>query len=78
MLTTVTCTSSSGIIKDPAKIELFSNFYGGTEEQMNAIYNSKHGMELNKYQLNLTSAKVLKVRKETFIKLIAHKNNILL
>ena len=51
MLTTVTCTSSSGIIKDPAKVELFANFYGGTDEQMNAIFNSKHGMEQSKYQL---------------------------
>ena len=51
MLTTVTCTSSSGIIKDPAKVELFANFYGGTDEQMNAIFNSKHGMDQSKFQL---------------------------
>jgi hypothetical protein len=31
-LTTVRCNMSSGIIKDPAAIELFANFYGGSEE----------------------------------------------
>lgn len=35
-------------------------------------------MEVEKYQMHQTSAKVLRVKKETFIKLIAHKNNILL
>lgn len=78
MLTTLSCTSSSGIIKDPAQIELFANFYGGTDEQQNAIFNSKHGMDPNNYHFSQTSAKILTIKKETFIKLIAHKNNVLL
>lgn len=78
MLTTVSCTCSSGVIKDPAKVELFANFYGGTEEQQTAISSSKKIDDPSKFYFQQTSAKVLKVKKETFIKLIAHRNNILL
>jgi hypothetical protein len=78
MLTSVKCTTSSGFINDPQRIELFANFFGGTEHQLNAGFHQKHGVPLNEYQYPMVAGKVLRIKKETFIRLIAHKNNLAL
>jgi hypothetical protein len=66
---------SSGVLRDAPTIETFANFYGGTEEQCNAVYNEKHNMDPRLYQYPIASAKIIKIKKEVFIRLILSKNN---
>ena len=53
---------------------MFAHFYGGSDEQLNAVYNNNHG---NICQMKFTKAKVIKVKKEMFIKFIVNKNKLL-
>lgn len=74
MLTSVSCITSAGTVTDLSKIELYSNFLGGTNEQKSAR-RQKNTENLN---LKIDKAQVLKIKKEVFLKLIGSRMNTVL
>ena len=64
-LTTVKCMSASGEVKNPTMIELFENLYGM----------SQSGQGSRKKKLIIQNAKILKIKKDIFIKIVNGRSN---
>lgn len=82
-LTTVRCSSATSLIRDPAVVQLYMEYFGEDDpglycKAIKKLYEKEKGVQAERIEYQLLKAqrgRVFKIKREQFEKLVATKHN---